>query len=75
MAEIDRSANGTPPHQARIQAVEDQIADLIKRWPAHSTPPAMLQRLDELEEELEREQAAAALLPRSPRGNTARPES
>lgn len=35
----------------------------------------MLQRLDELEEELEREQAAAALLMRSPRGNTARPES
>lgn len=75
MAEIDRSANGTPPHQARIQAVEGQIADLKKRWPAHSTPPAMLQRLDELEEELEREQAAAALLMRSPRGNTARPES
>jgi polyhydroxyalkanoate synthesis regulator phasin len=37
----------------RIKELEKQIADLERQWPAHSVPPAMLQRLDELEEELE----------------------
>jgi hypothetical protein len=37
----------------RIKDVEKQIADLKSRWPAHSVPPAMIQQLDELEEELE----------------------
>jgi hypothetical protein len=32
---------------------------LKKRWPAHSTPPAMMQRLEDLEEELENESASA----------------
>lgn len=41
----------------RIRALEDQIADLKRRWPAHSTPPAMMQQLDDLEEELEIELA------------------
>ena len=40
---------------ARIKELEKQIAELKRQWPAHSVPPAMLQRLDELEEELERE--------------------
>lgn len=61
MADSDRKTEMKPANFARIQAVQDQIAELQKRWPAHSTPPAMLQRLDELEEELEREQAAANL--------------
>lgn len=39
----------------RIKQLEKQIAELKSRWPAHSVPPAMLQQLDELEEELERE--------------------
>jgi len=39
----------------RIEELEKQIAELEKRWPAHSAPPTMLQQLDELEEELERE--------------------
>lgn len=39
----------------RIEELEKQIAELKSRWPAHSVPPAMLQQLDELEEELERE--------------------
>jgi hypothetical protein len=39
----------------RIRELEKQIAELKQRWPAHSVPPAMLQQLDELEEELERE--------------------
>jgi hypothetical protein len=43
----------------RIRELRDQITDLKKRWPAHSTPPAMLQRLEDLEEELEIELALA----------------
>lgn len=38
----------------RIKELEEKIADLEKRWPAHSIPPAMLQELDDLEEELEK---------------------
>ena len=36
----------------RIQELQAKIDDLKKRWPAHSTPPAMMRELDELEEEL-----------------------
>jgi len=39
----------------RIKYLEGQIEELKSRWPAHSVPPTMLQQLDELEEELERE--------------------
>lgn len=39
----------------RIQVLEEKIADLKKRWPAHSVPPALLQELDDLEEELAEE--------------------
>jgi len=39
----------------RIKELERQIAELKSRWPAHSVPPAMLQQLEELEEELARE--------------------
>jgi len=39
--------------EKRIKELEKQIADLKRQWPAHSVPPAMLQMLDELEEELE----------------------
>ncbi len=37
----------------RVRELEQQIEDLRKRWPAHSVPAAMLEQLDELEEELE----------------------
>jgi hypothetical protein len=43
----------------RIKQLEKQIAELKRRWPAHSVPPTMLQQLDELEEELERERKRA----------------
>jgi len=39
----------------RIKELEEQIADLNRRWPAHSVPPTMLEQLEELEAELERE--------------------
>jgi hypothetical protein len=44
----------------RIEDLKRQIAELKRRWPAHSVPPTMLQQLDELEEELEREVNKAA---------------
>jgi hypothetical protein len=44
----------------RVRELEGQIAELKSRWPAHSVSPAMLQQLEELEEELERELRKAA---------------
>jgi len=37
----------------KIREIEDKIADLKARWPAHSVPPSMWQQLEDLEEELE----------------------
>ena len=39
----------------KIKALKEEIANLKSQWPAHSVPPTMLQRLDELDEELEKE--------------------
>jgi tRNA-Thr(GGU) m(6)t(6)A37 methyltransferase TsaA len=39
----------------RIDELKEQMAELKKRWPAHSVPPAMMEQLDELEEELKAE--------------------
>ena len=61
MNEIERNAETEPANAARIRALQEQIAELKKRWPAHSTPPHMMQRLDELEEQLENELASAHL--------------
>ncbi|MEJ2735836.1 MAG: histidine kinase [Anaerolineae bacterium] len=44
----------------RIEKPKRQLAELERRWPAHSAPPPMLQRLDELEQKLERELRKAA---------------
>jgi hypothetical protein len=38
----------------RIRELEKQIANLEARLPAHSVPPAMIEELETLEEELER---------------------
>ncbi|TYO95938.1 histidine kinase [Desulfallas thermosapovorans] len=40
--------------EIRIRELEEQIEDLKKRFPAHSIKPAMVNRLEELEEELDR---------------------
>jgi hypothetical protein len=37
----------------RIRKIEEEIADLKARWPAHSVPPRMWQQLEELEAKLE----------------------
>jgi len=39
---------------SEIEDIERQIEELKSRWPAHSVPPAMAERLDELEEDLAR---------------------
>ena len=39
----------------RIKEIEEKIADLKARWPAHSVPPRMWQQLEELEAELLKE--------------------
>jgi hypothetical protein len=36
-----------------IKEIEEEIADLKARWPAHSVPPAMWHKLEELEKQLE----------------------
>ncbi len=37
----------------KVKEIEDKIADLKARWPAHSVPPRMWQQLEELEDELQ----------------------
>ena len=39
----------------KIEALKKEIETLKSQWPAHSVPAAMLQRLEEIEEELEKE--------------------
>lgn len=43
-----------------IQCLEREIALLKQQWPAHSVSPAMLQRLEELEEALAQAQISLA---------------
>jgi hypothetical protein len=40
----------------KAKEIEEKIADLKARWPAHSVPPSMWQQLEELENELEEAQ-------------------
>jgi HPt (histidine-containing phosphotransfer) domain-containing protein len=37
---------------AKIAALEQEIEQLKRQWPAHSVSPTLLQRLEELEEAL-----------------------
>ena len=42
----------------RVKQLEQQIAELKRRWPPHSVPPRMFEQLEELEEALERAREA-----------------
>jgi len=42
----------------RVREIEEKIADLKARWPAHSVPPSMWQQLEQLEDELEKAREA-----------------
>jgi len=44
----------------RIKELEATIADLERRMPKHSVPPAMARELEDLEDELEEALAAEA---------------
>ena len=39
--------------EEKIREIEEKLADLKGRWPAHSVPPSMWMQLEELEDELE----------------------
>jgi len=41
-----------------VREIEEKIAELERRMPPHSMPPAMLEELDKLEEQLERARQA-----------------
>jgi hypothetical protein len=45
--------------QGRIKALEAEIEQLQRQWPKHSTPPALMEQLDELEEALAEAKAEA----------------
>ena len=45
----------------RIKELEERLADLKARWPAHSVPPSMWQQLEELEDELEKAKKEAQI--------------
>ena len=53
MNTTDRKPEPKTSNAERIRAVKAQIADLRRRWPAHSVPPVLMQQMDDLEEELE----------------------
>ena len=42
----------------RVEELETKIAELKRRIPPHSIPPAMLQELEELEEQLDKAKEA-----------------
>jgi hypothetical protein len=42
----------------KVREIEEKIADLKARWPAHSVHPSMWQELEALEEELEKAREA-----------------
>lgn len=48
-------------NEKTIREIEEKIADLKGRWPAHSVPPSLWQELETLEEELEQTKAAAGV--------------
>jgi DNA repair exonuclease SbcCD ATPase subunit len=43
----------------RVKEIEERIAELKRRWPAHSVPPQMWVELEELENELEEAEKTA----------------
>jgi hypothetical protein len=46
------AARGAPLQVTLLEELEQQLADLQARLPAHSIPPSMIAELDELEEAL-----------------------
>jgi anti-sigma-K factor RskA len=55
-----------PDLAARVSELEQRLADLLARLPAHSVPPSMIAELDELEEALAQAQRQLSLRPSLP---------
>ena len=51
---------GADEREARIRVLIRRIDELRARWPRHSVPPAMMQELEDLEEELGRLEGESA---------------
>jgi Fe2+ or Zn2+ uptake regulation protein len=49
----------------RVKELEEKIAEIRRRLPPHSIPPAMLQELLDLEEELEKAKSSLSEVPKS----------
>ncbi len=47
-------------NQAKVREIEEKIAELKSRWPAHMVRIAMWQELEDLEEQLEKAQQEEA---------------
>jgi hypothetical protein len=45
--------------EEKVREIEEKIADLKGRWPAHSVPPSLWRELESLEEQLEQARRAA----------------
>jgi len=55
-----------------IRSLEEKIAELKGRWPAHSVPPAMWDELEDLEIELEKARNEAGVDGEEDHGREAR---
>ncbi len=58
---IDRQETANR-EKTQIKELEEKLAELKARFPAHSIPPSMMMELDELEEQLAMLQANAVSL-------------
>lgn len=52
MNDAEQPKKVEPENAERIRVLKEKIADVRRRWPPHSTPPGLMQQLDDLEEEL-----------------------
>lgn len=60
LAELQGQLNTPESLSVEIKRVEAQLANARSRMPKHDIPPALMQEIDELEEELERLKAQRA---------------
>jgi hypothetical protein len=56
VGEDEDQYTGSLVDEDRVREIEDKIAELERRWPAHSAPPDMWQELERLENELKEAQ-------------------
>lgn len=42
------------PNSQKLEELQQQLKQLLEQFPKHSTPPAMMMLMDELEDQIER---------------------